>query len=186
MKKLHFLSYLLLVFVFASCSDDDTTEVAKDEETPTVENLLSYTDVTLKLTSSDSEDHGVAFMSLDGTTAKEDEITTDNIGKIDFVSATNQAFISLDSPHEADETKDVEGVLTTKIQHSGVEMTAEEFEALATNDDLKDLSVTHDRETVAISYKGVLLFEKADGKKGAILVKSIGSDRVRFDVKVQK
>lgn len=180
MKKL-VLSILFLSVLITSCSKDDSPTPEEPEVT-----ISKYKDVELKLDNVDSDTYGIAFSSKTGKTYKASEITTDNIKDIDIVSFNFTAFISFMSPHEAESTKDKDGVTTTKIQHTNVTMTVEEFDALEDDTKLKALTVTNDKEALESTYRGVILFENAAGKKGAIKVKALNSKRILFDVVVQK
>lgn len=180
MKKL-VLSVLFLSLLVTSCSKDDSPTPEESEET-----ISKYEGVELKLDNVDSDTYGIAFSSKTGKTFKASEITKENIKDIDLVSFNFTAFISFMSPHEAASTKSIEGVTTTKIQHTEVAMTVKEFDAIEDDTKLKALTITNDNESAISTYRGIILFENADGKKGAIKVKALNSQRILFDVVVQK
>jgi len=181
MKKLIVLSLVAVFVAFTSCSDDS--------EDPIVEvngEISTFENVELKLVDSDTEAYGVAFSTTTGLTYKRDEVTEDNVGDIDLASFTNQAFIAFNSPDQDAVIKEVEGAKSTKIQMTNVEMTAEEFDAMEDDILLKDQTVTDDNESQPIDYKGVVLFETAEGKIGALKINLLNAERISVDVKVIK
>lgn len=178
-KKLFLLPLFALGLAFTSCSDDDNEPLVE-----TKEEISTFTDVELKLVDSDNDDYGIAFSSKTGKTYKYSEISKENIADIDLVSFANKAFIAFDSPDENRDINQIDGVKSTKIQITGVEMTSEEFDAIKDGTMLKDLKVIHDKESVQIDYRGIILFETAEGKKGALKVKKLNAQRILFDVVV--
>ncbi|MCV6629984.1 MAG: hypothetical protein OIF50_09010 [Flavobacteriaceae bacterium] len=175
------IGILIVCAVFVSCNKDDDKETSETPEAT----IVTYKDVALKLDGSSSNEYGMAFSAANGKTYKSSELST-NIAAIDFVTATNQVFIAFDSPMENDDTKTINGARTTKIQLSNVSMTPTEFDAMEDSSKLKSLQITHDKESQPITYRGVVLFETQDGKKGAIKITAVNGSRVLFDVKVMK
>lgn len=180
--------YLLALFVVSiisfSCSSDDKEPVEKQEEVK--ETISSYNDIELKLVDSDSKDYGIAFSSKTGKTYKISEINETNVADIDVVSFVLQTMTAFNSPTEADNIKDIKGVTATKIQHTNVKMTVEQFDAIKDDSSLKNLTIVNDKESQPGIYKGIFLFENAAGKKGAIKTKIFNAQRVVIDVKVMK
>lgn len=184
-KRITILPMLALFLLGVSCSKDDET----NEETPKEgdkSTIMTYTDVELKLTDSDKDNLGIAFSSKDGKTYKASEINKGNIANIDIVSFVSRAMTAFDSPDKADATKDIEGATKTKIQHTNVKMTDAEFDAIKDDSAFKNLTVVDDNESQPSAYKGVILFENAAGKKGALKLKAHNAERVLMDVKVVK
>lgn len=181
MKKIFALLFTVSLVGFTSCSSDDDSSEPQHEP-----GIITYSDVELKLVDSDYDGYGIAFSAQTGKTYKLDEITTDNISEIDVVSANNQVFVAFDSPDFHEDTKIIEGAKTTKVQIVNVEMTVEEFEALEDVSVLANLDVVPDIQARPITFKGIVLFETQEGKKGALNFKAINARRVLFDVKVME
>lgn len=180
-KKIAVLPMLALFLLGVSCSKDD--EVKVDDKPKEAEaTIIAYSDVELKLTDSNKDEFGVAFSSKNGKTYKVSEINKENIGDIDIVSEVSKAMTAFTS---LDGTK-YEGATKTKIQHTEVKMTEAEFDAIKDDSSFTDLIIIDDNESQPSAYKGVILFENAAGKKGAIKVKVHNADRVLIDVKVVK
>lgn len=185
-KRIAVLPLLALFLLGVSCSKDDE---AKTEDTPKEEDkatIMTYTDVELKLIDSDKDNFGIAFSSVDGKTYKASEINKDNITNIDIVSFVSKAMTAFESPEAADDTKNIEGATKTKIQHIEVKMTEADFDAIKDDSAFKDLTILDDKESKPSAYKGVILFENALGKKGALKLKAHNAERVLMDVKVVK
>ncbi len=184
MKKLFLLPVLFLALLTISCSKEE--QPTKEEPKVEKEKIVAYKDVELKLEDAETDKYGIAFSSSIGKTYKASEINEKNVAEIDLVSFNSRAFIAFDSPTRSDYTKKFKGATVTKIQHVNVAMTTEEFDKIEDASVLKKLTVKNDEKVLPITYEGIILFENAKGKKGALKIKALNRDRILFDVKVMK
>lgn len=192
MKKYLLSLFIVSVISFSCSKKEEPTKKQEEpikkeeEEKEKKETISSYKNVELKLVSSDTKNYGVAFSSKTGKTYKVSEINKTNIANIDIVSFVSQPMTAFISPDDADDIKSIEGATKTKIQHTNIKMTVEQFDAIKDDSALKNLTIVDDKESQPGAYKGVFLFENADGKKGAIKTKEFNSQRVVIDIKVIK
>lgn len=184
--NIKFLNVLFsVVLVFTSCSNsDDPGKPNTDDETKAT--LVTYSDIEFSLTDSGNM-NGRVFSTASGKVYKDSEINAENAEIIDIVSATNQSFIAFDSPDKATDPAIV-GARATKFMHTGVSVTATDFDAMTDDSKLKSLTIVGDKESVNISgYENkIVLFENASGKKGAIKLKALNTNRLVVDIKVIK
>lgn len=166
-----------------SCSSDDGTTNMKEEEKETI---IGYTDVEFALEG--NTEGGRWFASVSGKVYKEAELTQVTGATVDLVSVSNSAFIAFSSPDDSNNSITVPGATRTKTQHENVTMTATAFDAIKDDSALKNITITHDTESIGISgFEGkIILFENAKGKKGAIRLKAINAKRLLVDIKVMK
>lgn len=183
MKKVLLFPLLVLFIGFSSCSDDENDDEVMVE---TAGEISTFENVELKLVDSDTEEYAHGFSVTTGLTYKRSETTSSNVAEIDLSSFANQSFIAFNSPDQDTVFKEFDGAKTTLIQMANVQMTAEEFDTMEDDTLLKDLKVVHDNESQPIDYRGVVLFETAEGKVGAIKINLLNAERISIDVKVIK
>jgi len=180
--KSKFLSGLLLCSIlFVSCSKDDDNNNMPETGGEAEASLVTFNDVEFSL-----DDSARFFSTSTGMMHSAEEATTSKeIGPtIDIVGASNTGLIAFDSPSDP-RTDVVEGT-KTKFQYQDVSITAADFEAIMDDSKLKDLTIADQNESLPISSKEVILFENAAGKKGAIKIKAINSNRLLVDIKMMK
>lgn len=183
MKKVLLFPLLVLFIGFTSCSDDENEDEVMVEEAG---EISTFENIELKMVDSDTEEYGHGFSVTTGETYKRSETTEANVAEIDLSSFANQAFIAFNSPDQDTVFKEMDGAKSTLIQMANVEMTADEFDAMEDDTMLKDLTVVHDNESQPIDYRGVVLFQTAEGNIGAIKINLLNAERISIDVKVIK
>lgn len=177
--KLKFLTSLFaFALLFTSCSTDSIVDKIK-EEIETLESINSYTDVSFSL----KDDSERFFAASTGDLYKESNITATNVSLIDLVGVSNTAFIAFASPSRVSTLANGK---VTKIQHTNVSLDVASFDDLNVAT-LSILNVNDDEDSLPIDSKDkIILFENAEGKKGAIKIKAINADRLLVDIKVMK
>lgn len=183
MKKIKFLIAICISSVFISCSDDDS-DFPGDFVDTSDDVISSYTNVSLSyITSNDDR----VFASVNGRTYDEDAII-DEIGPIiDLVSVSDQNMVKFISPNN-EMSITIPGATDTKIQHLDVSVSASDFDNIEDDELLKDITVVNDDESIAANdaINSIILFENANGRKGAIKIKSFNLSAILVDVKVLK
>ncbi|WP_103865197.1 hypothetical protein [Aquimarina sp. I32.4] len=179
--KIKFLSTVFLFTVlFTSCSKDDdagTPDTGGETETT----ILSYANVEFTF-----DDSARFFATSTGTMYGAFKIDADAAKIIDLAGDSGTDFIAFISPSAEGAT--IPNGTKTKIQHTGVSMTVAQFDEIKDDSVLKKLTVVDDNDSVAISShkEKIILFENATGKKGAIKMTAINSERLKVDIKVMK
>ena len=172
-------SVLIMSLLFVSCSSDDDSGEPTGGETEAT--IVSSSDVEFSL-----DDSNRFYASSTETMYGEGKIDAAAVKVIDLVGDSNQAFIAFSSPSDMDNY--ITNGSITKIQHTGVSMTAAEFDAMEDDTTLKTLTVVNDNESISPNgYEGkIVLFQNAEGKIGAIKLRSFNANRVLVAIKVQK
>ncbi|MEW7280864.1 hypothetical protein ABW636_19915 [Aquimarina sp. 2201CG1-2-11] len=178
MKLKFLICFFALAMYVTSCSKDDDSNSTNTTET---EELISvFSDVEFSL-----DDSARFYATSTGRMYGASAIDSETSKIIDLVGDSNQAFIAFSSPSAVNE---IANGTVTKIQHTNVSMTVAEFDAIKDSKALAAIKVTNDNDSVGLSdYKNnIILFENADGKKGAIKLKAINATRLLVDIKVVK
>ncbi len=178
--KAKFLSSLFLFSVlFISCSSDDDSPADGNGGEESQDSISTFTSVDF------SFDNSARFFATStGKMYSESEINDETAKIIDVVGDSDQAFIAFVSPSVEGGT--IPSGTVTKFQYQDVTLTAEDFEAMTDDSKLKNLTVTNQNESLPTSSKGIILFENAAGKKGAIKINAINASRLQVDIKVMK
>ncbi len=187
MRKTIFAGILLSVLIsFSACGDKD---LGGQEEETVQETLVTYTDVAFARSSAEVE-YARFFSTSEGKSYKDSEITAGNGAKIDLAFISSVGMCYFVSPNSNDVNPAIPGATATLYMQkvAATVFTVEQFDAMTTDELLATLTITNDdMETFGTTgYPIVLLFKNAAGKKGAIKVKSINSQRLIVDIKVQK
>lgn len=173
--------------IFLSCSKDDAEETLSDllEEEIT---LTVFTDVEFAQDNDDT-DYGRFFSTTDETIYKTSEVDETTGPKIDLVyQGSTSTFIFFESPDDLfDSNFEIPGATSTKVTNFESGFSVADFDAMTDSEPLKNLTVTHDQNSIgSLDFPLIVLFENAAGKKGAIKLKAINSDRLLVDIKVEK
>src|SRR5690606_25340875 len=94
-----------------------------------------------------------------------------------------------ETPNSTDRGFNIPNATETKFENyvEEDEYTVDQFDAMTNDSDLKTLTIEGDNDSFTTnSLPVVVLLENAAGKRGVIKVKSINSDRILTDIKVQK
>ncbi|UII23650.1 PKD domain-containing protein [Fulvivirga ligni] len=149
--------------------------------------IVTYTDLEFGLDAGD-DTYGRLFSFEDGKIYKDSEITEANGASIGlaFGSMGNTMYY-FESPSAED--YNVPNATVTQVINYESEPTfnATQFDAMADDSELADLTIDGTEDSFGnSSIPNVVLFQLADGRKGAIKTKAVNSDRLLVDIKVQK
>jgi hypothetical protein len=170
--------------IFSACAEKDN-EPQKEE---VQETLVTYTDIAF---SRYAGNHvvGSFFSTSEGKSYTGDKVTAGNGAKIDLAFGSELGMSYFLSPDDKEIEPAIPGATATQyVQHvPESQFTVAQFDAMTTDEPLRALTITDDRESFGTSgYPIVILFQNAAGKKGVIKVKEINSERLLVDIKVQK
>ena len=183
MKRTLFAGILLTVLaVFTACSDKDENE---NEQPPT---LVTYTDVAFSRFPGDTE-YARFFSTSDGKSYKDSEVNAANGAKIDLAFASYLGMCYFLSPKSNEISPAIPNATVTQYVQSvpSTQFSVAQFDAMTTDEPLRALTIVDDNESFGTTgYPIIVLFQNAAGKKGAIKVKAINSERLLVDIKVQK
>lgn len=150
--------------------------------------IVSYTDVVFAQDPA-STTIGRFFSSSEGKIYLNSEVNATTGALIDLAyQGHSSSFIFFESPDKLfGSTVTVPGATTTKIKNYQSGFSATDFDAM-TNDQLfQNLTVEHDGNAIGtLDFPVIVTFENSAGKKGAIKLKSINSEKLTVDIKVQK
>ncbi|MBL3658117.1 hypothetical protein [Fulvivirga sediminis] len=135
------------------------------------------------------DSYGRFFSIKDGKKFTDSEVTEENGASIDITFGSFGHSVNFfQSPTSS--SFDIPNASETYFMNyqSEVIMTAEDFNEMKDDAALSKFSITKDDEESfsGNSIPNVILFETAEGKKGAIRTKERNSDRLLVDIKVQK
>jgi PKD repeat protein len=186
-----------------------TLKADNDKETETIErtihvkpntNLYTMTDIKLGVSAAHASIGSFYSTKLRRVLTK-DEVSADNGGLIDVVFyGVNSTFnyCRFMSPAEANQFPSIPHAQQVKVvntlESGPLSFTPEQFDAMTNDAPLQALNIAaHDTGTASFSSSEtprIVLFETADGRKGAIKIKSFVPDGTQSyiiaDVKVQK
>ncbi|MBN1187887.1 MAG: PKD domain-containing protein [Bacteroidales bacterium] len=151
--------------------------------------IISYEDVEFA-TEAGNTTYGRFFSTASGQMFLDSEVNATNGPTIDLVFGQLGTPVNFfDTPDNSDYS--IPGATNTKVMNnpSDPPISSPEFSFMHHDELLKDLVITNDNESFgasAASGDHIVLFENADGKKGAIMTKAINNDRILVDIKVQK
>lgn len=173
--KLFFLNLLLLVGVSSCSSSVDEEEFFNEEK----ESMSIYVYKDVAFTHNDSARF---FSTSTGALySKENVKSIKAVSEtVDLISTSSIWSITFKGPSNTDSK------VSTKVQHWGVKMTNEEFDAITNKSSFDSITIKNDNTGRGIGFKGIFLFETIEGKKGAIKVRKFNLKRVLVDIKVMK
>lgn len=150
--------------------------------------IITYTDIEFAQ-NNDDVNYGRFFSTSEGKMYKQSEINSTNGSLIDLVYKGGQSsFIFFETPDDLfDDTFEIPNATTTKVKNydSGFEVSV--FDSMTDDENIKDLEIINDHSSIgSLDFPLIVLFENAAGKKGAIKLKAINSDRLLVDIKIQK
>lgn len=185
MKNILFISLITSSFLFSCDSDDDDNS---NNEDPIEETLVTYSDIEFAQDDNSTE-HGRFYSTSDGKMYKSDELNDTNGPTIDVVfQGSESSFIFFESPDDLfDSSIEIPGATSTKVTNFESGFSVADFDAMTDSEPLKNLDIVHDNESIgSLDFPLIVLFENAAGKKGAIKLKAINSNRLLVDIKVEK
>ena len=185
MKKLFFLGILTSVLLF-SCSKEkeDTIKAIVDEKN----NIVTYNDVVFGLSTED-EKYGRFFSFESGKIYKASEIDETNGSTIHLAFGNfSKAMFFFESPTA--KGYNIPNATETKIINYEKEpsISVDDFDSMTDDRKLAALTIEGkgDDSFGYSSIPGTVLFEISTGQKGVIKTKSLNSDRLLVDIKIQK
>ncbi|PRB04097.1 PKD domain-containing protein [Chryseobacterium sp. MYb7] len=188
--------------ILKAINDKETKILQKQVTVLPDANLLSFSNIQLGISSASST-VGSFFSSELGTVLKQNEVNAANGSKIDFAFfGLNSSFIynQFVSPDEAQNNGflAIPNATHTKVINSqelvGTQLSSSGFDALDAGNDFNTITVTETNAGKSPFSNSVvprvILFQTADGRKGAVKVKSFVanglSSYILVDIKVQK
>lgn len=178
--------FTITLFIEEGSSNETTT---KSFSIKGKNGINTFTDIEFAQ-DKDNTDYGHFFSISEGRILKTDEINETSGKTIDLVYyGSLSTFILFDSPKDLIFEKDftIPGARATKITNYQNDFNATMFDATNNDDNFKNLVVIHDESIIgSLKFPLVVLFETAEGLKGAIKLKTINVDKLTVDIKVQK
>ncbi|GEN72138.1 PKD domain-containing protein [Chryseobacterium lathyri] len=188
--------------ILKAINDKETKILQKQVTVLPDANLLSFSNIQLGISSASST-VGSFFSSELGTVLKQNEVNATNGSKIDFAFfGLNSSFMynQFVSPDEVQNTgfMAIPNATHSKIINSqelvGTQLSSSGFDALNAGSDFNTITVTETNAGKSPFSNSVvprvILFQTADGRKGAVKVKSFVanglSSYILVDIKVQK
>ncbi len=149
--------------------------------------ILTYTDVSFGL-KADDPTYGRVFSFGKGKIYTDSEITESNGALMDLVfSSISDSVFYFDSP--SNEDYNIPNAVETLVVNyeSTPSVSVADFESMDNDSILSGLTIVSDEGSFgSSSIPGTILFQLSDGRNGVIKTKSIDSDRLIADIKVQK
>ncbi len=149
--------------------------------------VVTYTNIEFGMTAGDAT-YGRLFSFEDGKIYKDSEINATTGPKIGLAfGQMGNTLYYFESPNVS--TYNIPGAKTTKVTNypSPPPFTVAEFDAMADDSKLKGLAIENKEDSFGnSSIPGIVLFQLSSGLKGAIRTKSVGSQRMLVDIRVQK
>ncbi|MBP1652434.1 MAG: hypothetical protein H6Q26_2591 [Bacteroidetes bacterium] len=196
MKKL-LLPVLMIAIAISACTKEGATEGGTDNNTDTTvtttpvtgaDSVVTFQDVNIGW-SPNSSTYGRVFSSFTGTVYLDNAIP-DTMGKyidlaFNYLGTIQMNFLS---PDDASFDLDITGAKTSLVRNyvPADTFAVSAFDTLTHAVTLKKLYVTNDENTFGATDLPLLVFFKnGNGKKGIVKVKSLASDHIIADVKVQ-
>ncbi|HBV15325.1 PKD domain-containing protein [Chryseobacterium carnipullorum] len=189
--------------IILKATNDKETKILQKQVTVLPDrNLLSFSDIKLGINTAHSN-VGCFFSSNLGTVLKQGDVNATNGSKIDFAFfGLNSSFMynQFVSPDEVQNTgfMAIPNAIHSKIINSqeqvGTQLSPSGFDTLDSGNDFSTITVTETNAGKSPFNNSVvprvILFQTADGRKGAVKVKSFVenglSSYILVDIKVQK
>lgn len=149
--------------------------------------IITYTDIAFSQTRGSST-YGRFFSSNNGLIYKDTEVNSTNGASIDLAfEGCNCTGIYFASPNSNYLGITVPGATNTLIDNYRCSFNVSSFDSMVDDNSLMNFTVVHDGEVIgSLSFPFIVAFQNAAGKKGVVKLKSINSDRLLVDIKVQK
>ncbi len=147
--------------------------------------ISAFADVEFSITGGDAT-YGRFFSTQSGLGYKNNEVTADNGAGIDIAFNSFDGIINLFETPTASKYNIPNATHSTFVNYVTSAFDVANFDSMATDQLLDNLDLTGDLGSFPGTYKGVILFENANGKKGVIKVKDVDSKRILVDIKIQK
>ncbi|GAB3334868.1 hypothetical protein GCM10027429_16680 [Marivirga atlantica] len=182
-----------------------TIELAVSNGTETISNTKVFTLQTTEITTYQNitlggvdveSTVGSVFSTTSGTVIKSGNITAENGASIDipFIQISGLRFFETPQDVSGWGLTEIPNATETKfinyMESSSINFTVETFDAMTDDSSLRDLTIEADNESFPTGgLPRIVLFENAQGKKGAIKITDIvsgPSGSITFDLKVQK
>ena len=179
---------IILVFLtsslFIGCSKDDETTPVPVAAVPTIS---IFTDVELSQTST-SVTYGRFFSTALGKVIKASEVTASNGADIDMAYVGgSSSFIYFTSPDDTNGNFNIPSATSSSFKNFNSGFAVADFDSMTDDSKLKNLVVINDGEAIGtLNFPVIVTFKNSKGKKGVIKLKSINSNRLLVDIKVQK
>jgi hypothetical protein len=149
--------------------------------------IKTYTDIAFSLTKNDASIANF-FSTNTGLSYKATEVNSSNGPLIDIAFSSMNGIVNyFVSPNDSNENFNIPGATLTKfINYVTTQLSSSDFDNMTSDEKLKTLSIVSDEESFGTSMPCIVLFQNSLGKIGAIKVKSINSEKILTDIKVQK
>ena len=170
----------------------ESNTFTKDVQIAGKNGVKVFKDVELAMNGT-STDYGRCFSTVTGKTYKDSEINSTNGPLIDLLFVEwGQTMYFFDNPKD-DANDDLQipagqnVIVDNYPNYPDNALTLEQFDAISDSEALENLTITNGQNSFGnSSVPCIILFENAAGYKGAIKARLMNSDRMMFDIKVQK
>jgi len=150
--------------------------------------IINYTDIELAQDPA-STTIGRFFSTSEGKVYLNSEVNANTGPLIDLAyQGHSSTFIFFESPDKLfTNTVTVPGATNTKVKNFQSGFSVTDFDAMTDDRLLQNLTIVHDDNAIgSLNFPLTVTFENSKGKKGVIKLKSINSEKLTVDIKVQK
>jgi PKD repeat protein len=176
-----------LTIKLTASNGTDSKVVSKTVSIAGYNAVKAYTDIAFSLTKNNATIASF-FSSSTGLSYKNAELTDVTGSNIDLAFVSMSGVVNyFVSPDDAAESFNIPSATTTLVKnYVRTEFSSTDFDNMVSDEKLKSITIVNDNESFGASMPQIVLFQNGKGKKGVIKVKSINSERILADIKVQK
>lgn len=166
----------------------ETNEVTKTVTIPGHSAIKKFTSVIFGQIENDPK-YGRFFSTQTGKIYKQADVNETIGPKIDLVYHGSESnFIFFENPADLfTDTFVIPGAKTTMVMNYESGFLVSDFDAMTNDALLADFTITHQNKTTGtLNVPFIVLFQNAEGQKGAIKLIALNTEKLMVDIKVQK
>jgi len=171
---------------------DQSKTISKIIQIPGKNGIREFKDVELAMDGT-SNNYGRCFSTVTGKTYKDSEVNSTNGSLIDllFINYGNTMYFFDNPKDDANDGLQIpqgqQVVVDNYPNYPEEVFTIEQFDAMIDSEALENLTISNGQNSFSnSSVPCIILFRNAAGYKGVIKAKQMNTERMTFDIKVQK